>query len=34
MSLFAAPETLPFGIGLALIVAIALLEGKIGRAHV
>lgn len=27
MSLFAAPETLPFGIGLALIVAIALLEG-------
>lgn len=27
MSLYAAPETLPFGIGLALIVAIALLEG-------
>lgn len=27
MSLYAAPETLPFGIALALIVAIALLEG-------
>ncbi|MEY3272518.1 MAG: hypothetical protein RLZZ341_1419, partial [Pseudomonadota bacterium] len=27
MSLFTAPETLPFGVGFGLIVGIALLEG-------